>query len=240
MICERGEPLLLHSCGHSCVWFVHKPLGVSLASILFSLSLAAGLLKYRHSLSHSLIVLLFPFPHKRHLPSKRTFPRYYTSIAPSLAFLSFLLPTPLASHRPLLAQYNFNKDLLAAKPLVLVDTPMEVSLNEKVEFLPPGYAKDTVFQFKNPLVSDILQSDAMAKQCDFTLVSEAKGVIKGAAPTGRSESAPRRRRRSSSSSTSPAIGGLRRLMKRAHTPEGLVTHYEDRLRAFLDLDTSHV
>ncbi|KAJ1961728.1 hypothetical protein GGI12_003087 [Dipsacomyces acuminosporus] len=122
---------------------------------------------------------------------------------------------------------------------------MEAPLSEHMDFLPHGYAKDTVFRFKNPLVTDILQNDINAKQCDFTLVSDAKASIKGAASSRSDDSHPgsRGRGRSGSgsgrsSSTSPAIGGLRRLMKRTHTPEGLVTYYENRLRAFLDLDSN--
>ncbi|KAJ1950132.1 hypothetical protein EC988_004502 [Linderina pennispora] len=88
------------------------------------------------------------------------------------------------------------------------------------------------FHFKHPLVSSILQNDAMAKQCEFTLVSDAKAS--GLKVPGTPPKAGGRAR----TSNSPAIGGLRRLMKRAHTPAGLVTHYEDRLRAFLSLDAA--
>ncbi|KAJ2494676.1 hypothetical protein IWW47_004480 [Coemansia sp. RSA 2052] len=45
----------------------------------------------------------------------------------------------------------------------------------------------------------------------------------------------KRERRSTQSTRQPAIGGIRRIMRRAHTPEGLVLHYEARLRAFLGI-----
>ncbi|KAJ1947054.1 hypothetical protein GGF37_000738 [Kickxella alabastrina] len=38
---------------------------------------------------------------------------------------------------------------------------------------------------------------------------------------------------------SPTIGGIRRIMKRAHTPEGMVVHYESRLRAFLGISDTN-
>ncbi|KAJ2908875.1 hypothetical protein GGI21_002446, partial [Coemansia aciculifera] len=43
----------------------------------------------------------------------------------------------------------------------------------------------------------------------------------------------KREQRSAQGSRQAAIGGIRRIMRRAHTPEGLVLHYEARLRAFL-------
>ncbi|KAJ2724431.1 hypothetical protein GGI07_001943 [Coemansia sp. Benny D115] len=37
---------------------------------------------------------------------------------------------------------------------------------------------------------------------------------------------------------SPTLGGIRRIMKRTHTPEGLVLYYESRLRRFLGITES--
>ncbi|KAJ1993356.1 hypothetical protein GGI25_001924 [Coemansia spiralis] len=66
--------------------------------------------------------------------------------------------------------------------------------------------KSTSLSFNNPTVISILQNDIT--------VDEPK-------PT---------------TTRQPNINGIRRIMKRAHTPEGLVLHYEARLRAFLSDD----
>ncbi|KAJ2771126.1 hypothetical protein IWQ57_002350 [Coemansia nantahalensis] len=73
--------------------------------------------------------------------------------------------------------------------------------------------------FGHPLVSEILQGGAGNEQ------DESADDIDGA-PTRKARQANR----------SPTIGGIRRIMRRAHTPEGLVVHYETRLRTFLGVD----
>ncbi|KAJ2824957.1 hypothetical protein FBU31_003846 [Coemansia sp. 'formosensis'] len=76
---------------------------------------------------------------------------------------------------------------------------------------------DDRLQRMPPLDYHILQSGAMS------------GVANSAASSTKCE------RRSTQSTRQPAIGGIRRIMRRAHTPEGLVLHYEARLRAFLGI-----
>ncbi|PIA17973.1 hypothetical protein COEREDRAFT_80271 [Coemansia reversa NRRL 1564] len=88
------------------------------------------------------------------------------------------------------------------------------------ELLLNEHAKDgLLLRFDNPIVSRILEGDTMTKQ------SEMKDV-KAARATGKKSTASR----------SPTIGGIRKIMRRAHTPEGLVLHYETRLRTFLGID----
>ncbi|KAJ2710617.1 hypothetical protein H4R19_003662 [Coemansia spiralis] len=77
----------------------------------------------------------------------------------------------------------------------------------------------SILSFGNPLVSKILQSDAMGEQDEAT------------DDAGSSTPCPVRQ-----GGRSPTIGGIRRIMRRAHTPEGLVVHYETRLRTFLGID----
>ncbi|KAJ1721665.1 hypothetical protein LPJ61_006013, partial [Coemansia biformis] len=77
----------------------------------------------------------------------------------------------------------------------------------------------SLLSFGNPLVSSILQSDAMCEQDEHSEGADST-------PTCRTRPAAR----------SPTIGGIRRIMRRAHTPEGLVVHYETRLRTFLGID----
>ncbi|KAJ2868181.1 hypothetical protein GGH94_000314 [Coemansia aciculifera] len=77
---------------------------------------------------------------------------------------------------------------------------------------------DRLQQRMSPLDYHILQSGAMSSTVNSAATSTNKGE-----------------RRSTQSTRQPAIGGIRRIMRRAHTPEGLVLHYEARLRAFLGI-----
>ncbi|KAJ2468361.1 hypothetical protein GGI02_003724 [Coemansia sp. RSA 2322] len=86
---------------------------------------------------------------------------------------------------------------------------------------------DRLHQNMPTLDYHILQSDAMAKHSELS-----SGP--GSASAG-SAASSKRERRSVQTTRQPAIGGIRRVMKRAHTPEGLVLHYEARLRAFLGI-----
>ncbi|KAJ1823640.1 hypothetical protein LPJ60_001391 [Coemansia sp. RSA 2675] len=76
---------------------------------------------------------------------------------------------------------------------------------------------DRLQQHMPPLDYNILQSDAMS------------GTTTSATASTKCE------RRSVQGTRQPAIGGIRRIMRRAHTPEGLVLHYEARLRTFLGI-----
>ncbi|KAJ2803421.1 hypothetical protein H4R20_002902 [Coemansia guatemalensis] len=78
----------------------------------------------------------------------------------------------------------------------------------------------SLLSFDNPVVSRILEEDTMIKQCELKPHVEATEATSS----------------KSAASRSPTIGGIRRIMRRAHTPEGLVLHYEARLRAFLGID----
>ncbi|KAJ2113350.1 hypothetical protein IW146_003923 [Coemansia sp. RSA 922] len=77
---------------------------------------------------------------------------------------------------------------------------------------------DRLQQCMPPLDYHILQSGATSGAVNSAATSTNKGE-----------------RRSTQSTRQPAIGGIRRIMRRAHTPEGLVLHYEARLRAFLGI-----
>ncbi|KAJ2142515.1 hypothetical protein IW136_001936 [Coemansia sp. RSA 678] len=84
----------------------------------------------------------------------------------------------------------------------------------------PTYAKGAAFMsFDNPLVSRILQGDVALKQ-----------------NTSAEHTSPYSSKRAPARSPTP--GGIRRIMRRAHTPEGLVMHYESRLCAFLGIDNN--
>ncbi|KAJ2356364.1 hypothetical protein IWW50_006080 [Coemansia erecta] len=100
-----------------------------------------------------------------------------------------------------------------------------VSLSDQLQnnIPSPTYAKGAAFMsFDNPLVTHILQSDVALKQ----------HVIQQAAEPALLHSGKR------APSRSPTIGGIRRIMRRAHTPEGLVLHYESRLCSFLGIDNN--
>ncbi|KAJ2746526.1 hypothetical protein GGI20_001301 [Coemansia sp. BCRC 34301] len=67
-------------------------------------------------------------------------------------------------------------------------------------------------------------------QLDYRILQS--GTLPDAADSAASS---KREHRSAQTTRQPAIGGIRRIMRRAHTPEGLVLHYEARLRAFLGI-----
>ncbi|KAJ2549838.1 hypothetical protein EV175_004294 [Coemansia sp. RSA 1933] len=87
--------------------------------------------------------------------------------------------------------------------------------------------------FANPVVTRILQSDtAIPWGCEATTSPFAPksqfskaAKVHTAAPSIKTGSAAN-------------IGGIRRALKRAHTPEGLILHYETRLRSFLGVADS--
>ncbi|KAJ2319859.1 hypothetical protein IWW51_004764 [Coemansia sp. RSA 2702] len=99
-----------------------------------------------------------------------------------------------------------------------------VSLGDQLQHVHPlpAYTKgSTVLSFDSPLVSRILMSDTSpvlyeTPQPDTTF----KQHVKRAPPC------------------SPTVKGIRRIMRRARTPEGLVLHYESRLRSFLGVGDS--
>ncbi|KAJ2847491.1 hypothetical protein IWW36_003833 [Coemansia brasiliensis] len=81
--------------------------------------------------------------------------------------------------------------------------------------------KNAPLSFNHPLVSSILQDEAMCNLEPRSATEPPNSSAKKRVPA-----------------RSPTMGGIRRIMRRAHTPEGLVLHYESRLRSFLGFDTS--
>ncbi|KAJ2449536.1 hypothetical protein EV183_004848 [Coemansia sp. RSA 2336] len=83
----------------------------------------------------------------------------------------------------------------------------------------PYLSHNAPLNFNHPLVSSILQEEALSKSdsCSVTELANSRKRVPARSPT---------------------MGGIRRIMRRAHTPEGLVLHYETRLRSFLGFDTS--
>ncbi|KAJ2785285.1 hypothetical protein H4R18_000609 [Coemansia javaensis] len=89
----------------------------------------------------------------------------------------------------------------------------------------------------NAAASDQPQGDAPALHADrglgsAPLASDAlpgDGVSRKSGPPAGKKRPPTR---------SPTIGGIRRIMRRAHTPAGMVVHFEGKLRAFLGIEGS--
>ncbi|KAJ1772338.1 hypothetical protein IW140_000172 [Coemansia sp. RSA 1813] len=85
----------------------------------------------------------------------------------------------------------------------------------------------------NPMVSRILQNNtAIPWGCEATT-----------SPFASKSQLPKATKAHTASSVKTGsaanIGGIRRALKRAHTPEGLVLHYETRLRAFLGVEDNN-
>ncbi|KAJ1799148.1 hypothetical protein LPJ59_002033 [Coemansia sp. RSA 2399] len=81
--------------------------------------------------------------------------------------------------------------------------------------------------FDSPVATHMLQSDTAipwgseVTTASFASMDQLTMAVKGATPF------------SAKTGSAANISGIRRALKRAHTPEGLVSHYETRLRAFL-------
>ncbi|KAJ1738081.1 hypothetical protein LPJ68_005842 [Coemansia sp. RSA 1086] len=82
-------------------------------------------------------------------------------------------------------------------------------------------SRNVPLNFNHPLVSSILQEEALLFKSDPCPAIDHANSSRKRVPA-----------------RSPTMGGIRRIMRRAHTPEGLVLHYESRLRSFLELDDS--